>query len=225
MRWIFFVMLITPGVCFAQKKLIKGMVVDSTTLVALNGVHVIVKNSGTASTTDGNGIFAIVASPNDTLIFSFVGYSRAMRAVDLDEEIMFVRLKDESILLKEIIIRDTPLFGKSRYIYSPTLSTVRPQAAFRGNGVNLAYFSKMEKEKRKLVAVIAELEQARKYIEIVTDPDFRNSIMEKYHLPEDRYYELLANFNQTHVEVIHSSNESQILYALFSFFEYVTLKK
>src|SRR5882757_4931638 len=154
------------GMCFAQKKLIKGMVVDSLTLEALSGVHVLVRNSGMAAVTDPSGIYAVVASSSDTLTFSYVGYSRAVRTVDLNEEIMFVRLRDESLLLKEIVIHDTPLFGPSRYILSPTLSTIKPLAASRG-GVNFAYFSKLEKEKRKLVAVRAELEQARMYIDIV----------------------------------------------------------
>jgi hypothetical protein len=212
------------AMCFAQKKLIKGMVVDSLTLEALSGVHVLIRNSGMAAVTDPSGIFAIVASTTDTITFSFVGHSRAVRTVDFNEEIMFVRLRDESLLLKEIVIRDTPLFGPSRYIRSPTLSTIKPLAASRG-GVNFAYFSKLEKEKRKLVAVIAELEQARKYIEIVTDPDFRYGMMSKYRLSEDKYYELLAVFNQTHDTAIHSSNESQILYALYEYFEYATLKR
>ncbi len=214
----------TFGVCVAQKKLVKGMVVDSLTLEALSGVHVLVRNSGMAAVSDQSGIFAIVAASNDTLTFSYVGYSRAIRTVDFNEEIMFVRLKNESLLLKEIVIRDTPLFGPSRYIHSPTLSTIKPLAASRG-GVNFAYFSKMEKEKRKLVAVIKELEAARMYIEIVTDPDFRYNMIRKYQLSEQRYYDLLAVFNQTHDAAIHSSNQSQILYALYEYFEYATLKR
>ncbi len=212
------------GMCFAQKKLIKGMVVDSTTLEALSGVHVLVRNSGMAAVTDQSGIYAVVAASNDTLTFSYVGYSRSVRTVDLNEEIMFVRLRSESFLLKEIVIRDSPLFGPSRYIHSPTLSTIKPLAAGSG-GVNFAYFSKMEKEKRKLVAVIKELEAARMYIEIVTDPDFKYNMMKKYQLSEQRYYDLLAVFNQTHDTAIHSSNQSQILYALYEYFEYATLTR
>jgi hypothetical protein len=226
MRVIFALMalLLTGLTGFSQKKLVKGMVVDSLTLEGLPGVHVRIKNSELAAATDPSGIFAIVASEEDTLSFTSIGYARTLRTVDLAEEIMFVRLRSESLLLKEIVIHDTPLFGKSRYIQSPTLSTIRPLAASRG-GVNFAYFTKMEKEKRKLVAVISELEQARVYIEIVTDPDFRYNMMKKFDLTEDRYYELLAIFNQTHPEVIHSSNESKILYALHYHFEYPPPKR
>ena len=216
-------LVLAVGTCFAQKKLIKGIVVDSLTLEALSGVHVVVRNSGKIAVTDLSGIYAVVASANDTLTFSYVGYSPAIRTVDLNEEIMFVRLRGEGLLLKEIIIRDTPLPGTSTYTRS-TLSTIKPLAASPG-GVNFAYFSKLEKEKRKLVAVIDELERARKYIEIVTDPDFRYNMMSKYKLSEDRFYELLAVFNQTHNEPIHSSNKSLILYALYSYFEYATLQK
>lgn len=216
-------LVLVAGMCFAQKKLIKGIVVDSLTLEGLSGVHVVVRNSGTIAVTDLSGIYAVVASANDTLTFSYVGYSPAIRIVDLNEEIMFVRLRSESLLLKEIVIRDTPLLGTSKYPHS-TLSTIKPLTASRG-GVNFAYFSKLEKEKRKLVAVIEELERARVYIEIVTDPDFRYNMMSKYKLSEDRFYELLAVFNQTHDEPIHSSNKSLIWYALYSYFEYATLQK
>src|SRR5882724_1183775 len=103
-------LVIAAGMCFAQKKLIKGMVVDSLTLEGLSGVHVLVRNSGMAAVTDPSGIYAVVASSTDTLTFSYVGYSRSVRTVDLNEEIMFVRLRSESFLLKEIVIHDTPLF-------------------------------------------------------------------------------------------------------------------
>jgi hypothetical protein len=216
-------LVLVAGMCFAQKKLIKGIVVDSLTLEALSGVHVVLRNSGTIAVTDLSGIYAVVASANDTLTFSYVGYSPAIRTVDLNEEIMFVRLRDESLLLKEIVIRDTRLPGTSGYNRS-VLSTIKPLAASPGS-VNFAYFSKLEKEKRKLVAVIEELERARIYIEIVTDPDFRYNMMSKYKLSEDQFYELLAVFNQTHHEPIHSSNELLIMYTLYSYFEYATLQE
>lgn len=209
-------LVLVMGMCFAQKKLIKGMVVDSLTLEALSGANVVVRNSGTKAVTDASGIYSVVASANDTLTFSYVGYSQATMIVDLNEEIMFVRLRSESVLLNEIVIRDTPLLRSM-------LSTIKPLAAASG-GVNFAYFTKSEKEKRKLVAVIEEFERARAYIEIITDPGFRDNIKSKYKLSEDRLYELLAVFNQTHEVPIHSSNKSLILYTLHSYFEYATLQ-
>lgn len=214
--------LVVAGMCFAQKKLVKGMVVDSLTLESLSGAHVVVKNSGMTAVTDASGIYAVVATANDTLIVSYVGYSSAIRIVDLNEEIMLVRLRSKSVLLSEIVIHDTPLQDTSRYIRS-VLSTIKPMAASSG-GVNFAHFTKAEKEKRKLVAVVKELESARRYIEIITDPSFRYNSMSKYRFSEDRLYELIAVFNQTHNEAIHSSNKSLILYSLHSYFEYAMLQ-
>lgn len=209
-------LLLVAGMCFGQKKLIKGIVVDSLTLEALSGAQVMVRNSGTTAVTNASGIYTVVASANDTLAFSYVGYSPAISIVDLNEEIMFMRLGSESVLLNEIVIHDTPLVRS-------VLSTIKPLTAASG-GVNFAYFTKSEKEKRKLVAVIEEFERARVYIEIITGQDFRDNMKSKYKLSEDRLYELLVVFNQTHDEPIHSSNKSLILYALYSYFEYATLK-
>ena len=207
-----------------SQKLVKGIVVDSLSLENLTGVNIKVKHSHHAGVSDASGIFVILANPHDTLTFSFVGYAKATQRVNEEDEIMFVRMRDESILLKEITIHDSPLFGDKKYIESPTLSTTKPLQA-SSSGVNFAYFSKMEKEKRKLVAIISELERARAYVEIVNDPDVREKIMNNYSISESRYYELLARFNQTHPDIMYSANSALILNSLFSYFENASDKK
>ena len=217
-RYILTIVLLGTSLMGFSQKLIKGIVVDSISLENLSGVHIKVKHSQHTAVSDPNGIFVILANPDDTLTFSFVGYTRSSQRVNEEEEIMFIRMRDESILLKEITIRDSPLFGDKKYIESPTFSTIKPLQASRG-GVNFAYFTKMEKEKRKLMAVIRELERARAYVEIVTDPEVREKIMNNYSISETRFYELLALFNQTHQEITYSSNPALILSSLFLYFE------
>lgn len=222
--YILTVVLLVTSLTGSSQKLIKGIVVDSLSLENLPGVHIKVKHSHHAAVSDASGIFVILANPRDTLTFSFVGYRKSTQLINEEDEIMFVRMRDESIFLKEITIRDSPLFSDKKYIESPTLSTTRPLQA-SSSGVNFAYFSKMEKEKRKLVARISELERARAYIEIVNDPDVREKIMNNYSISESRYYELLAHFNQTRQDVMYSANSALIINSLFSYFENASYKK
>ena len=214
--------LLVFGLSAYSQKLIKGIVVDSVSLDALSGVHVQVKNTNRTGITDPHGIFTILVNAKDTITFSYVGYAHASAPVHLEDEIMFVRMHDESILLKEIIIR--PTFLDQKYIESPTLQSTRPLRA-SPNGVNFAYFSKLEKEKRKLELVMRELEQVRAYVEIVNDPAFRIEFMERYAITEARYYEILVLFNENNPEAIHSENEAIILNALNTHFRKYSGKK
>ncbi|CAN5552537.1 hypothetical protein BH10BAC4_BH10BAC4_11010 [soil metagenome] len=205
-----------------SQKLIRGLVVDSLTLNNIPGVNVKVKKADRGTVSDVNGIFVIMVYPGDTLIFSSVGYTKSEMLAQPDEEIMFVRLHEESIMLKEVVIRDRSYQYIKKEIYSPTLTKTKPLKAGGAGGagaaINFAYFSRQEKEKRKLVAVLQELERVKVYESIVNNPDFKYDIMEKYSLTESKYFELLAIFNQTQSSIIHSGDEVGILYSLHYYF-------
>jgi hypothetical protein len=211
------------------QKLIKGIVVDSATLNNLQGVHVMVKSTNRATTTNQNGVFTILATEKDTLIFSYVGYAKEKLPIYLEEETMFVRMREESILLKEVIIKDRFLLLNERYITSPTLNSSKPlkSAGFSsqgGVGVNFSYFSKQEKEKRKLGKIMAENEKARVYMEMVNDPDLKDEIMARYKIDEAKFYELLAIYNEKNRDIMYSSNSGLILNSLLSYYQEATKK-
>jgi hypothetical protein len=212
--------------CFSQK-LIKGIVVDSATLNNISGVNVKVKNTNRGTSTNAEGIFTIVATEKDTLVFSFVGYSKVMQRVYLEDETMFVRLKEESLLLKEVIIKDIGFHLNQKYTKSPTLTSTKPLKAGSsgGIGVNFAYFSKLEKEKRKLVKVMADNENVRIYLSIVNDPDVKSDIMERYTISEEKFYDLLSMYNEKNKQIMYSANSGLILNSLLSFFQNQTAKK
>ena len=124
------------GVVFSltAQKLVTGAIVDSLSLDNMVGVYIKVKNTNKITVSDAHGIFSVMVRPTDTLVFSFVGYVTSTLPVQFEDEIMFVRMKDESIMLGEIIVRDRSYLNK-KYIYSPTLSTTKPLPAA---GVNFA---------------------------------------------------------------------------------------
>src|SRR5687768_8392639 len=57
----------------AQKRVVTGTVTDPDGS-AIPGVNVIIKGTTTGTATDGNGSFAIEASENDVIQFSFIGF-------------------------------------------------------------------------------------------------------------------------------------------------------
>jgi hypothetical protein len=226
-KFLFIFFLCCIATASVGQKLIKGIVVDSTSLSNLAGVNVKVKNTNRGTSTNASGIFTLVASQGDTLLFSFVGYAKAVLPVYLEDETMFVRMKEESILLKEVIIKDLGFRINQKYVKSPTLTTTKPLKAGStgGVGVNFAYFSKLEKEKRKLVRIMADNEKVKIYLDVVNDPDVKAEIMNRFTISEDRFYDLLAIYNERNKETTYSANSALILNSLFAFYENATLKK
>ncbi len=209
------------------QKLIQGIVVDSLTLNNLPAVNVKIKNTNRGTSTNPNGIFTILASEKDTLVFSYIGYSKAVVPVNFEDETMFIRLTEESLMLKEVVIKDQGFHIVQKYPKSPTLTTTKPLKARStvGVGVNFAYFSKLEKEKRKLVRVMTENEKVKVYLDIVTNPDFREELMERYSISEEEFYDILAVYNEKNREIMYSSDKGLIMNSLLSFFQNASVKK
>jgi hypothetical protein len=203
------------------------MVVDSVSLNSLAGVNVKIKNSNRGTSTNANGVFALLANETDTLIFSILGYAKAVLPIYIEDETMFVRLHEESVLLKEVIIKDVGFHINQKYAKSPTLTTTKPLKAGStgGVGVNFSYFSKLEKEKRKLVKVMAENEKVKIYLDVVNDPNLKFDIMERHAITEGKFYDLLALYNESHKDIMYSSNSGLILNSLLSYYENATRKK
>lgn len=80
----------------AQSTPITGTVYDAQG--ALPGVNVILKNSTVATFTDANGAFQINATPQDTLVFTSVGYQRFQTLVGLQTTLKIILQPDETAL-------------------------------------------------------------------------------------------------------------------------------
>src|SRR5690625_1694818 len=88
MRIIILVLLITGGISFQSYCQVSGVVTDSESGEVLPGVNVIVKGSGTGAATDAEGRYSLeVPSLQDTLAFSFVGYTTREVPIDGRSEI------------------------------------------------------------------------------------------------------------------------------------------
>ena len=90
-------------ISFAQEaKTITGTVVDDQGL-PLPGVNVLVKGTSSGTQTDFGGNYKISASPDDVLVFSYVGFLTTERAVG-DQEVIDVSLETDAAELEEVVV-------------------------------------------------------------------------------------------------------------------------
>ncbi|NPA36764.1 MAG: TonB-dependent receptor [Chlorobi bacterium] len=87
---------------YAQNN-ITGVVTDAKTGETLPGVNVHIKGTTKGTITDINGKYTIVASDNDILVFSFVGYTTKEIAVG-NQTVINVALEGESLGLNEVVV-------------------------------------------------------------------------------------------------------------------------
>jgi hypothetical protein len=207
----------------AQKTL-KGIVVDSVNLNAVPNVSIKIKNTNWGTLTNNNGVFFIKAKETDTLVFSSIGYKRVEVPVFFDDEVMFVRLSQNTIMLREVTITGRPQAVRKELPSLRLKSKSLPWGGAMPNGqggaaVNLDYFSKREREKRKLAKLNAELSRTQTYVEIVTNLEVKQELMDRFSISDTTFYKILTKFNEQHQEVTHSGNQGNILNSLFTFFE------
>ena len=179
----------------AQQKAIKGIVIDSASFSPLPGVNIQIKGTYRGSATDSKGEFRMLVKPTDTLIFSLVGYLPEEFAAAELEATTLIRLAEEIRILQTINVSPKP---DEKYVKPLTLRAGKGALMNYGNsgpGVNLGYFSKAEREKRKLHAVLERQAQQHNYVAVVTSPEVRERIIYDFKLTEDQYYQILAGFN------------------------------
>ena len=223
---VFFFSLVVSLICFSAsgQRLVKGIVVDSITLNSVPSAAVKIKGTGRGTITNAGGIFLLKVKETDTLEISSIGYKRVMVPINFEEEIMFVRMTEDAIMLREVTV-----FGKGA-----ATKKILPSLKLKGGGVpwggampnsgggaavNLDYFSKREREKRKLEKLKAELASTQTYVEIVTNLEVIDELKDRFSLSDSSFYKILTHFNEQHREITHSGNQAAILNSLFLFFE------
>ena len=95
-------LLLSASVAMAQTKTVTGTVTDSTH-EPLIGASILVKGTSTGAITDMNGKYSISVTPEDVLVFSYVGYEKQEIKVG-QQTVINVTLKDDSQMLAETVI-------------------------------------------------------------------------------------------------------------------------
>ncbi len=200
----------------SAQQVTRGIVMDSVTLKALPGVHVRIKNTDRGAVTNSSGVFNIATKPTDTLVLSLIGYNSLELPLLFEEEDILIRLGERIRMLKEITIRGTRL-SESDIVRTPR-TVPRKMSVADGFSSPWEYFSRGQREKRKVVKLINENDRIRTYIQVINDQEVREDIMDAHGLSEVDYYNTLAKFNQQSSDVLYSTDEYVILNSLKSFF-------
>lgn len=217
-RWeVTFCLLLFASLPLCAQKLTHGIVVDSASLKALPGVHIRVKGKDVFAVTGSLGAFQIAAASTDTLVLSMVGYTTVIVPLLLEEEDLMIRMGERYQLLQEVTISGNRLF-ESDIVRTPRTAP-RKMTTAEAFSSPWTYFSRDQKERRKVVKLINENDRIKTYIQVINDQETREDIMYDHGISETEYYSTLALFNQQSQDVLYSTDPNEIIDALRSFFE------
>lgn len=199
---------------YAQQELMSGMVVDSATFVPLGYAGVQVKNTLRGTITDAKGNFRIMATRQDTLLFSMLGY-KTLEVSLHDWETNVVRLPEQSTLLEGITIQDARLQHPYEELFS------EEYAKWKESRKKLPfYYSQWKKQKIKLGRAQQEEMRVRTYVDLVVKNETtKEMLMKKHHLSEEEYYKILTRFNEKSHTFMYYLTAPELLSLLHSFFE------
>src|SRR5699024_8315449 len=109
-RWILkfcfavFVLATVTKTTLAQNTTISGTVIDASTDDPIPGVNILVKGTTTGTSTDAEGGFELnVASMQDTLVISFIGYQTQEEPIDGRESIS-IALEPQAVMGEEMVV-------------------------------------------------------------------------------------------------------------------------
>jgi hypothetical protein len=212
---------------------LRGMVVDSATMQPLPYVNIVVKTTGPGTVSDLRGSFELNAEAQDTIVFSRVGYHTKMLPAFSVAQLVLVFLKEERRMLDEIEIKhkqpawlpdpapvsawNNPTFNKD-FVETPGfqgIQTFGPGYVFRMPGSG---FRKEARAKQRLNEVREENDKATDYIHLVNGPEIKDKMMKEYALSEEKYYELLAKFNERNGDFIYKLETFEVIPLLLQFF-------
>jgi TonB-linked SusC/RagA family outer membrane protein len=96
---------------YAQPKTVTGYVTDAGTNETLPGVNVIIKNTTTGTSTDGNGFYSISVPAGQVLVFTYLGYANQEITVGASNRID-ARMTPDVINVEDVVV--TAEFGMKR---------------------------------------------------------------------------------------------------------------
>ena len=86
---------------FAQEKTISGTVSDNSGL-PLPGVNIIVKGTSNGTQSDFDGNYTVNANVGQTIVFSYVGFNTAERAVTAATNTVSIQMSEDAAVLEEV---------------------------------------------------------------------------------------------------------------------------
>jgi hypothetical protein len=173
--------------------------------------NVQLKNKSKGATCDHQGNFGILATRNDTLVISLVGYTRLELPL-FDYEAGLIPLTEKTTELKAITITDSKFQNPYEGLFEDqNAALIRKRLPF--------YYSKAKKDKIKLGRLREENLRVQTYIDVViNDPETKSGLMKKHQLTEAQYYATLTRFNEKHYNVMYYLTSAELTSFLNQFF-------
>ncbi|MFP4845924.1 VIT domain-containing protein [Winogradskyella sp. PE311] len=116
------------------KRIVNGTIVASTDGLPLPGASVVVKGTNRGAQTDFDGNFTINAQPNETLVFSYIGYINREFTLNSNRNLDIVLSEDASTLDEVVVVGYQTLRKATTRVasVSVTAETIenRPNASF-----------------------------------------------------------------------------------------------
>jgi iron complex outermembrane receptor protein len=132
---LLFVMLITiGGPVFAQK--ITGLVVSKTDGQPLVGMSIKIKDTKAGTTTDVQGKYSLTASPQSTLIFTFIGY-KTQEVLVSGRSVVNVEMEEDASQLSEVVVTALGVKKDQKSLGYAT-NTIKSEAITRTGSPNFA---------------------------------------------------------------------------------------
>jgi hypothetical protein len=230
-RFILLFFIIACGFTARAQLTITGFTRDSATLITLPFVSIQV-NKKVIAISDADGNFSFTCNIGDTSVFTHVGYKNKSLIHFRDEMNLSVPMKDSPWLLKSItIFGNFKPQGKAKWkdfiklpnmLENPTgkdqygmIQTIGVGATISGP---ISYFTKYERNRRKLVRVKEDLVATVNYREVVNSEKVKADLIELFQITEEAYFKKLESFNVNYPEAAYLKTKQEIIDMLVAFF-------
>lgn len=132
---IFFVILgLLGNSLYAQERRVTGTVTDADTGATLPGVTVMVQGTNIGTITDSDGSYELTVSPDNVLVFSFIGMATQEVPVG-DRSIINVAIESDVAMLQEIVVTALGI-SRERKSLGYSVQEVGGDELVRGANVN-----------------------------------------------------------------------------------------
>ncbi len=205
---------------------VSGNIISGDELDNLPGVHIIGRLSRAGTVSDVRGMFRIRIFPEDTLIFSFVGYKTekiTFQDYGSSRVEVVVRLKPDVRELEGVVIYSehvTPeylLRPKREPIFIPGLRPPRPKEDVADVPIGstsygpISFFSKEAKEKRLVMKSYENKKREQVYNQVINSEPLRMQFMDQYGLSRKEWDDFVVYFNRKPLFHMDRQNSEDIV--------------
>jgi len=212
---------------------ISGVTSDSVTFEPVAIVYVQSLRTKDITITNDKGEFEISSMYGDTLIFSRLGYKLKEVFIGTFKGSIEVALSETQTVLQALTIygdykpQGKPLWYKAIRLPKPTdnftqdpekkyvVQTFGPSYTIIGP---FSYFLKSEKEKRTLKKVKIERNKTHMYRMVMSDPETKRTIMDRFTISQEEYDAKLEKFVIRYPDAAYLNSRVEILDLLYYFF-------